>query len=826
MRHVAFLLFFFAFSGLCLGCGSVSSTRPELDSEDSGEEQSDVDVDLDELPEPDADSELAPDEEVEEGDELDPDDDEQAELSCNDGRPACAEVCCGAAQVCAGGVCKDPCSDGRAFCGPQAQCCLPSFECILDQCVPGCGTVRCGPEQLCCAADERCDESSGSCVLACPTQVFCGPENECCEADEICFVDSCARPGDVCMEDYQCPEDSYCEGTIGRCLPIAALPPCTYVPVEDFAPQVEWEWTGSAIEPTYVQVMMAPMVANLTDDNGDGVVDQNDIPDVVFSSFPGSSYSTGVLRIVSGEDGHEIASFTEPKVAGASSIALGDLDRHLPGGDATPEIVAVVAGYGGLVVFKMDGSVLWSSPTPTLGWGGAALIDLDQDGVSEVLAGSSVFDHLGNLLWTTAATGCGNGRNLSVAADVNLDPQALLEVVTGKCVLDAEGNVLATFSGADGFPAIGNFDDDPYPEIVVVASGTIYSYEHTGELRWAIPGPGGNLGPPTVGNFIEDDPSPEIAIAGSTAYVVIDEQVQGDGSVTASIVFSKPTQDASSNVTGSSIFDFEGDGVAEAVYNDECFIHVYDTRFPASDPRSDKFKLPNTSGTTHEYPIIVDVDNDGNAELIAIRNDYSAGITSNCTNNWPDFEPSGAGHGLRVFGDRNDNWVSTRRIWNQHAYWVTNIQEDGIVPAVQQRNVEIFNNFRQNSQREGLFFAPDLVLQAADADITACPTQLELTVELHNDGAQGVGIGLPVSFYLLQDGARIYVGTAYSTRVLLPGNFELLSFSWSVPAELQGGAFQFVAVADDPGDGSSVNNECDESNNELLTPVFDCKGVN
>ena len=35
------------------------------------------------------------------------------------------------------------------------------------------------------------------------------------------------------------------------------------------------------------------------------------------------------------------------------------------------------------------------------------------------------------------------------------------------------------------------------------------------------------------------------------------------------------TQDGSSNVTGSSVFDFEGDGKAEVVYNDECYFRVY-----------------------------------------------------------------------------------------------------------------------------------------------------------------------------------------------------------------------------------------------------------
>ena len=41
------------------------------------------------------------------------------------------------------------------------------------------------------------------------------------------------------------------------------------------------------------------------------------------------------------------------------------------------------------------------------------------------------------------------------------------------------------------------------------------------------------------------------------------------------ILWSRRTQDISSNVTGSSIFDFAADGVSEVVYGDECFTRVY-----------------------------------------------------------------------------------------------------------------------------------------------------------------------------------------------------------------------------------------------------------
>jgi len=57
-----------------------------------------------------------------------------------------------------------------------------------------------------------------------------------------------------------------------------------------FEPTVEWQWTTNPDQPGYDQIMSSPMVANLTDDNGDGIIDTSDIPDIVFTSFAGDAY--------------------------------------------------------------------------------------------------------------------------------------------------------------------------------------------------------------------------------------------------------------------------------------------------------------------------------------------------------------------------------------------------------------------------------------------------------------------------------------------------------------------------------------------------------
>jgi hypothetical protein len=45
-------------------------------------------------------------------------------------------------------------------------------------------------------------------------------------------------------------------------------------------------------------------------------------------------------------------------------------------------------------------------------------------------------------------------------------------------------------------------------------------------------------------------------------------------------------------------------------------------------------------------------------------------------------------------------WVPTRRIWNQHAYHVTNVREDGTIPQFEKPHCEYLNTFRTQIQIE------------------------------------------------------------------------------------------------------------------------------
>lgn len=549
---------------------------------------------------------------------------------------------------------------------------------------------------------------------------------------------------------------------------------CEFRPLPGpFNPVLEWSWTSSGVLPNAVRVIMTPAVIDL---NGDG------IPDVVFGSGEHLE-GPGPLRAVSGDNGVELFTVTSSAhyVNPIGQLAVGDIDL-----DGRPEIVAAHGSGNRLIAFEHDGTFKWLSPVlEFIRWGGPALANLDGQGPPEIILGRQVLNSDGSLRWT--GTG-GRGHNdpnlgpLSVVADINMDGRP--EVVAGNTVYDKEfGGVLWQAPVPDGFNAVANFDDDPFPEIVLVSNGTVRLLEHTGTVKWGpvfLPG-GGRGGPPTVADY-DGDGQVEIGVAGASRYVVFETN--------GAIKWAASIQDFTSNITGSSVFDFEGDGSAEVVYQDERKLFA----FRGTDGAV-LFQTASSSCTGYENPLVADVDGDGNAEIVTVANDFCG------------FGPQ---RGVFVFGDASDSWVSTRKIWNQHTYHITNINDDGTIPAMEANNWQTFNNYRQNLQTVGsMFAAPDLT--ASYLRIEPGSDTVTLTARIGNGGAVQVGPGMLIAFYDGNPAAGgVLLGTVQTTRLLKPGEFEDVSFNWLTPAS---GARDIYVVADDNGTRTGTQNECDETNN-------------
>ena len=623
-----------------------------------------------------------------------------------------------------------------------------------------------------------------------------------------------------------------------------------------FSPKLEWSLQINPGDPYHsdgkVQVMMTPSVANLTDDNADNVIDLKDTPDVIFTTFSTKvnpmdhdELRAGVLRAAHGDGSGLIWSVGAAElglsagggVVHAGSVAVGDIDN-----DGEVEIVAGLyhdtSRTGGLVALEHDGTVKWKSmaanasgvlkPDMFRFWfGGPSIADLEGDGQPEIVIGAMVFDNNGNMKWDgTEASGltapAGQGINwpngdstrttytgmLSVVADVDGDGNQ--EVVTGRTAYDTDGSVLweAPASLPDGFPAVADFTGDGKAEVVVSANRTVRIHNgQTGAVIWGPvtimnfdgTGTGGRLGPPTVADFTGDG-NLEIGVAGSSQYVALKVDLQNNTpTFDQAKLWAVRTEDKSSNMTGSSVFDFEGDGKAEVVYNDEYHLYVF-----SGVDGTERFKEANTSYTALEYPIIVDVDNDGAAEIVVSTNDFECGDRlPGCT---PGFR------GIRVYSDANNGWVATRKIWNQHSYHISNVEESGAIPRNEVPSWTTHNTYRLNQLSTVLpQAATDLVL--LDPSFVADGCDIEVWVA--NRGAIRVASGLVVTFYAVNGADRRRLGTAQTLRPLDPGDSERVGISAAIPA---GGPWRLEAVVDEPvagGDPLGAFKECREDNNTI-----------
>lgn len=699
-------------------------------------------------------------------------------VECLSPRVPCEGICCEEGERCRDGVCCAEENLCGAFCCNEGELCRGGY-CHLD----------CGQGVLC------LDSEGGQ---------------TCCSPGQICFMNDCTSPGASCSSDGDCPLDGYCEETIGQCLPIPTSQCNYYPPPGEFTPVVKWAWPtpeGPSVRPNMLDVLAPPVIGDM---DGDGV------PEVAFVSYrdscaggPTDYRNTGILTIVRGDTGEEVLRVDDPErwLHANTAPALADLDL-----DGFPEVVVMSATQDKFFAYKVNGTILWESDVymSNIRSGAVAIADLDADGVPEVVFGRVVFDNTGAMVCEGAGgTGGDGNRGISTMADMTGDGN--LEIIAGNTVYLHDCTILwQNVAVPDGFPAVGDLFNasgepgaDGVPEVVLISVGNVYVLNgQDGSVLWgphAIPG-GGYGGAPNLADF-DGDGLVEIGTAGGSNMVVFDP----DGP--DPVLWQVPSKDTSSHRTGSTVFDFEGDGEAEVIYSDECFVRIY----KGSDGTI-LFQAPNNTRTQFEYPLVVDIDGNGRSELV---------ITSNrCV--W-DCEslPGWSGParaGITVFADEQNNWVRTRKIWNQHAYHVTNINEDGTVPSPQQSNWQVpgLNNFRQNVQTWGVHNAPNATAEMFGGNCQG--SSITLGMMVMNAGSKGIDPQMPVGFYrILPDDSRVLIGQAHTQGVLLPGMVEYVELVWPIPTDEDPlpTAFSFMAHVDDPALGQVAVNECEEGDNEV-----------
>lgn len=756
------------------------------------------------------------------------------------------------------------------------------------------------------ACQTNADCNGGYCVggYCCPTlEQVCG--QTCCATTQVCYANACLTLGQVCHSAADCAQGQYCEfglgggdggvadagvgvdGSVclhaapsGRCVDLPprcdsdagvpdggiCIPDCEYRPPSGgpLTATIKWRWGPNATEyPNRIDVWATPAVGRVTDTNCDGVVDMLDPPNIIFVSnnamgtgchMTGQSPSrcrTGVLRVLDGLSGQEIWSLRQVDTSSMGfaglSVAIADLDD-----DGSMEIVAAT-GEGDLVVLSRDGQLVARSDHPvdtsagdSYGWGGGiAIADMEGDGHPEVALGSSVYTFQGGSLTRRFAGTGGCGGNdpespLSTFADVTGNGQ--LELVAGRTTYRADGSTLWDRSDiGDGFVAVADLDQDGAADVVLVALGNVYVLAGaTGQTQFgpiALPG-AGDGGPPTVADF-DGDGHPEIGVAQKDVYCVIKPNL---GAETLGLLWQVENHDLSSSVTGSTVFDFEGDGAAEVVYNDECFVWVFDGVTGAI-----RFAAPTSSFTATESSLVADVDGDGHAEILMIANgaDPSASGWGCDIAPWNLPDPSSvrpawapppgetAWRGIAVFGDTANSWVSTRTLWNQHTYHVSNICDNrdsacdppnlyGTIPQHEKANwlVSWLNSFRQNVQDSGLFDAPDAtVVLVAD-----CVDPVVLHAFVRNLGAAILPAGVTVGLYVHRGGQDTLLTTLLTDTPLFPGQSQELVYVTTAQDGVSTTDLFVARIEIDPQ--SPTFHECREDNNVVGPVAPNCNIVN
>ncbi|MGF1467451.1 MAG: FG-GAP-like repeat-containing protein [Sandaracinaceae bacterium] len=591
----------------------------------------------------------------------------------------------------------------------------------------------------------------------------------------------------------------------------------------------------------------------------------------------------GVPEIVVPTDGNrlqlfdntgELLALSSASVTGGNQgVSIANVDGRGPAEIVVGrQVFSVAKDPGGTWVFvdRWEGSL----STGSNGQGPIGCVaDLDGDGRQEVIAGTTAYRFPEAPAGADSRADCTGGEtgdeelwcdgDLAVLWD-GRDVNGSVVDRNGFCaVADVWG------ASADDRPGPGN-PLDGRPEVVVVVSGQIQILDgQSGELLLDQDFSGErNGGAPNVDDF-DGDGFPEIGTAFERAYYLLDLQVPttdcpawpdtfedgmgtppgnaprsppgaacatdadcGDPTqfacnrATAACVclhngWSRATEDDSSRVTGSSVFDFNGDGSAEVIYNDECFFRVY-----AGLDGAVFFKENSPSRTRTENPVVADVDNDGNAEIV-----FAASNESGFCSEGNDFN-----NGIEVWGDASDAWVGARRIYNQHSYHVTNVFESGGVPDREPEswlayNERVYNSYR-SQPRNPFILAPDLVvgaiqLSSPDAACGTLGTTVDITVRVVNQGDLRVGPGLILGFQ----------GTWSSPTLTEPlhADAAMTPLTASLATPLEPGEQVFLTVRYDAMNNSPMvlpdeieatidaddrERECREDNNSLAREVI------
>ena len=613
-----------------------------------------------------------------------------------------------------------------------------------------------------------------------------------------------------------------------------------------------------------------------------GDINNDGMPEIVALGTTGMTVNnpriTSGINIFNGSNGSLISTITTPYTywEAPGSILIADVNN-----DGFGEIIFASSTSGNnainqryLFCYDINGNLIWKSnvqygtntPGNNKGGGTLGIADFNFDGIPEVYIFNEIFNaQTGIKLIDGGGNGIGrmettlnnllNGvYSLTVAAD--LTNNTGLELAAGKTVYNVtitningtSGNSMSPINNPlnrDGFTSIADINLDGLLDVIVSTSGNsssslLYIWNpNTNNIISSINLPSGaNLdlvGVPFIGDM-DSDGTPEIGVC--RPYKLLTYKFVNNNLV---LKWELITTDYS-GATKISMFDFNQDGIQEIIYRDETQLRIINGSGTTPIVLSN---FPSLSGTALEGPIICDINNDNQTNILITSDDTSLG----------PFKGR-----IQSFKSNGQPWAPSRKIWNQYAYFNVNINDDLSVPVQQQNHgLQFYNSLgnclgatlrplnsfmTQETIRDisgcPIYPAPDLIISQVDNIVYDCNNQItsfDLTIE--NQGSTTVSTEFNIMIFegnntnpgSLVNNEMVNISIAPSTQTTvtielsdlsLTNVFALLNFNNSNQV------FPYNSV-----------NECDYSNNffnfslvlQLITPTFTqvapiCSGTN
>ncbi len=635
---------------------------------------------------------------------------------------------------------------------------------------------------------------------------------------------------------------------------------------------IEWAMTEYGEYPEYNQIVMAPVVGQLTDDDGDGEITRYDTPDIVVVCDDGGENQDthGVLRIISGDGSTIHRTNYEAETSDGmyyvfayrySGAALGDIDS-----DGVPDIVVIgqkelkpPEDTGGGGDSEGSGTPDTDTDPPESGGGGESGGDDSRprgetgenairppppeegdgegDGEGEGTPNDScyvaAFTNEGDVKWISEEPELTCAGHAPALADLDSDGE--VEIIVGPYILSGlDGSLRATGEGGEGryeaykqigyIPVVVDLDGDGDQE--VITGTTVYDADGATVCEVAE----GNDDGFTAAADMDGDGEGEFVVVGN-----------GRVSIYEADCTQKLSWVLSSSGTGGppTISDFDADGEPEIGVAGAYAYDVYEASgallwsVPVTDASSHA-----TGSSVHDFeadghPEVVYGDEstlwilDGATGEVRLADDSH---TSRTLHEYPviadvDGDGSaeivvvnGGGHygsregGVYVIGSESSSWYGNRQVWNQHAYNIVNIEDDLSVPQTPDPNWPDHNNFRSgdpNPVSGGA--APDAIPLAELCTLECGLGEVELRVRVGNQGASALRDSLPVSVYADYGVGRKLLTTGWTGEEVEPGlTSDTLSFRFTLDEIGEAG---LMVIVDDEA-GVEIVPECSETNND------------